>query len=129
MCAERLQKSKHHHQIQHIQISLCNVLPSELLKIQNFQNSHVTMTSSISNDSLLPWSFWKEKTGNLDAIYFFVIPAFIRKCDKKTSHALFGHFWKTLLQSVANRENFTNFKILIIKCDKKLLRIVAGITK
>ena len=57
------------------------------------------------------------------------------KCDKKTSHTLFGLFflnyykvWKTervsrisneLLQSVTGMAN----------CDKKLLQSVAGITK
>ena len=47
----------------------------------------------------------------------FVIPVFIVKCDKKTLHALFGSFTKTLLQIVANKENFADnhsHNILII---------------
>ena len=37
-------------------------------------------------------------------------------------------FEKNLLQSVANKENFTNFKAVITKCDKRLLQSVAGVT-
>lgn len=36
---------------------------------------------------------------------------------------------KNLLQSVANSESLTNLKIIIAKCDKKLLQSVSGITE
>ena len=52
--------------------------------------------------------------------------AFIKKCHKRTSHALFLPFWKRLLQSVTNRERFTNTKIIITKCPKNLLQSVIG---
>ena len=92
--------------------------PSGLLKNRNFQNSRVIMTSSIGNGPLLCWHFWKKNLNDIWIISkFFVIPAFIIKCDKKTLHALFGPFTKKLLQIVANRENFADnysHNILII---------------
>ena len=36
---------------------------------------------------------------------------------------------KNLSQSVANIESLTNLKIIIKKCDKKLLQTVTGITE
>ena len=47
---------------------------------------------------------------------------FVAVCGKKNSNALFGSFWKKILQSVTNKESFTNFKIIVTKCDKKLLQ-------
>ena len=41
-------------------------------------------------------------------------------------HALFE---KKLLQNVANREIFTNLKIIITRCDERLLQSVTGTTK
>ena len=46
---------------------------------------------------------------------------FITKCNKKFSPDLFGP------KHVINRESFTNFKIIISKCDKNLLQSWAGI--
>ena len=79
---------------------------------------------------------------------FCIISVFITNCDKKTSRALFGAFWKEKkkLQSVTRRESFTNFKIIIrkrvrfykmrqyllqsilsvIKCDQSLLQSTAS---
>ena len=59
----------------------------------------------------------------------FVITAFITKRDLKSSHSLFGPFWKDLLQIVTNRESLTNFKRVITKCDKELLQNGTGIRK
>ena len=74
---------------------------------------------------------------------FVVIAVFNTKYNKKGPQALFGPFWKNLLQGVTNRESFKNFKIIIrtcyrrilqsmtvtIKCDQTLLQSVTGITK
>ena len=59
----------------------------------------------------------------------FIITTFITKCDKITPLTLVGPFWKKLSQSVRIRGSFTSFKIVITKCDKKLLQSVAGITR
>ena len=73
-----------------------------------------------------PEKFSKKKIWLLSN--FFAITVFITKSDK-TSHAVFAPFWKYLLQSVTERERFANFKMIITKCDKKLLQSVTGITK
>ena len=91
------------------------------------QSSHVFMTLSNSNTLSLFWQFWKQKTWMLSK--FFGKKVFITKCDKMTSLNLFGPIWKSLLQSVTKRESSTNFKTIVIKCDKKLLQSVTGITK
>ena len=44
-----------------------------------------------------------------------------------TSDTLFGSFWKDFSQIVANRGSFTNFKIFVSKCIKKLFQSVTGI--
>ena len=46
------------------------------------------------------------------------------KCNKKTLNAVFGPSSKNFLKSNTNRENFTIFKIFIIKCDKKLSQVI-----
>ena len=51
---------------------------------------------------------------------------FIREFGKKASHALFGTFWKKLLQSVT--ESSTHLKVIVTKCDKKLLQSMTVIT-
>ena len=97
---------------------LITLLPVGLLKIQNFQNSHVTVTWPISNSPLLPQRFCKEQTMKIWLLSkFIVIPAFITKCNKKTPHTLSEPFWKNSLESMTNRENFKNFQIIITKCD------------
>ena len=61
---------------------------------------------------------------------FLVIIIFFTKSDKMTLiTTLFGSFWKKILQSVINKESFTNFKTIITKCDKNLLQSVTGVTK
>ena len=50
-------------------------------------------------------------------------------CVTKILDLLFvALFEKNLLQSVANKENFTNFKAVITKSDTKLLQNVTDIT-
>ena len=44
---------------------------------------------------------------------FFEIIVFITKYDKITPFAPFGSFWTKLVQSVTNRERFTNFKTIV----------------
>ena len=51
------------------------------------------------------------------------------KYHKKTSPTLFGPSWNNLLHSLTNGECFPNFKLIITKCDKKLLQSVTGVTK
>ena len=60
---------------------------------------------------------------------FFLLTAFTTKYDTITLLTLSGSFLKILLQSVTNRESFTNFQTVITKCDKKLLQSGTGITK
>ena len=64
-------------------------LPCGLLKIQDFQNSHVTITSSISNGPILSWK--KEHKVKIWIISKFIVtPAFMTKCDKKTFMLFLG---------------------------------------
>ena len=51
------------------------------------------------------------------------------KCEKKSKNTLFWSFWKKLLQSVTNRERFTNLKTFITKCGKKIIRKCDKCTK
>ena len=54
---------------------------------------------------------------------------FTTQSVKTTSHTLlFGLFGKKVLQSVICRESFTNFKIIITKCEKISLQSMKGIT-
>ena len=54
---------------------------------------------------------------------------FTTQCVKTTSHTLlFGIFGKKVQQSVICRESFTNFKIIITKCEKISLQSMKGIT-
>lgn len=59
-------------------------------------------------------------------LFFFVMTVFIRECEKKTAHSLFGSFWKKLLQIVTER--LTNLKGIVSECDKKVLQSVKIIT-
>ena len=84
----------------------------------------------INNVPLLSSQFCKAYTVKFWMLFkFFAITVFIGKCDKKTSHRLSCTFWKKLWQNVTNRERFTNFKIIITKCHKRLLQTVTGIAK
>ena len=58
---------------------------------------------------------------------FFVLTTSITKGHKTTYS--FWVFLKNLLQSVTNRESFTNFKTVITKCEKRLLQSVGSIKK
>ena len=96
-------------------------------RIQHIRNS-LTIKFQLKETNLNFWTKLAKKIWILSK-YFLNTFLLTTKCDKKTSHTLFGPFSKTLLQIVANRESFTNFKLIITKCDKALLQSVTGITK
>ena len=95
-------------------------MPSGLSKIHYCQNSNLTVPSFITNGVLLSWKFCKELSVEIWMLSnFFVMTVFIREFGKKASHALFGSFWKKLLQSVT--ESSTHLKVIVTKCDKKII--------
>ena len=57
------------------------------------------------------------------------VTVFTTKFDSETSHIIFSVFWNFFLQSVTNRERLTYFKMIITKCDKRIVQSVEDMTK